>query len=337
MKTIGLLVLTAGVALSASYGARLAPNVSTELATAKKASVMGAAAKEAKAAYCKARLTEKLPHNSNCPSEADQKKAKDAAAKAAAEAKKAAKAMKAAKKKAAEAGEAPKKAEPKPKPTREALLKKAQAEFAAIQRDADATGTAAGAQDVWIKAEESLIDPKVAAALVMPTDPGERVTAWFSQSGVPFIGGLLLVLIGAIIGRKAVKAEATSDTGKKGAPATDFGALLTTLAADLKAISESMGPTPRAGQAEEVKARIEALQFEAFEPIVEARGRIQARFGIADYAELFSPFSSAERRVNRSWSALVDNHWPEARDSMGIAAAHMAETEVILARLMGKG
>ena len=337
MKTIGLLVLTAGVALSASYGARLAPNVSQELATAKKAKVVGAAAEEAKAAYCKARLDQKLPHTVNCPSEADQKKAKAEADSKAAEAKQAAKALKAAKKAAAQAGEAPSKAAPKVKPTRADLEAKALAELQTITEDADATGAAAKAQDAWLTIEASRVDLKVEAGLVTPTDPGERVSAWFNQSGIPFIGGLLLVLIGAVIGRKAVKAEATSDTRKSGAPATDFGALLTALAADLNALSESMGPLPEAGQAEQVKARIEALQFEAFEPIVEARGRIQARFGIASFAELFSPFSSAERRVNRAWSALVDNHWPEACDSMRIAAVQMSETEVILQRLIHKG
>ncbi|MGK0361112.1 MAG: hypothetical protein ACI9U2_003430 [Bradymonadia bacterium] len=337
MKTIGLLVLTAGVALSASYGARLAPNVSTELATAKKAGVMGAAAKDAQTAYCKARVAEKLPNNAHCPSEADQKKAAKAATIKAAADKKAAKAKRDAKKAAAKSGEAPKKAAPKPAPDRAKLLAKAKAEFAALSKDSDATGKAAIAQDVWMAAEEALIDPKVEAALVKPTDPGERVSAWFNQSGIPFLGGLLLVVIGAIIGRKAVRAEATSDTGKKGAPAVDFAALLTQLAADLQAISDAMGPLPEAGQPDAVKTRIEALQFEAFEPIVEARGRIQARFGIASYAELFSPFSSAERRVNRSWSALVDNHWPEARDSMRIAALQMAETEVILQRLISAG
>ena len=341
MKIIGLLVLTAGVALSASYGARLAPNVSTELATANKAKVMGAAAKDAKTAYCAARVTEKLPNTANCPSEADQKKAAAAKAAKAAEAKVAAKAKKEAKKEAAKAAKAAgmtvEKAAPKPPPNRATLMAEAKADFAKIKKDADATGTAATTQTVWLAAEEGLIDPKVEAGMVKPTDPGERVSAWFNQSGIPFLGGLLLVLIGAVIGRKAVKAEATSDTNKKGAPATDFGALLTKLAADLNALSESMGPLPNTGQADAVKTQIEALQFEAFEPIVEARGRIQARFGIANYAELFSPFSSAERRVNRSWSALVDNHWPEACDSMRIAALQMNETEVILKRLMSAG
>jgi hypothetical protein len=187
-------------------------------------------------------------------------------------------------------------------------------------------------------AEKALIEPTADAAMVKPTDPSLRVSQWFSESGIPFLGGLLLVVVGAIIGRKAVRAEAAgTGGGKKGPEAVDFGALIKSLKAEITELAKGMGETPEAGQIEQVKSRIEALQFEAFEPIVEARGRIQVRFGIADYAELFSPFSSAERRINRSWSALVDNHWPEACDSMRIAANHLAETETILDRLLAKG
>lgn len=336
MKNIGLLVLAAGVALSASYGARLAPDVSAELATAKTPGVLKAAAGEAKAAYCKARLAAKLPHNTNCPSDEDKKKAAEAEKKAAAEAKKkAAEAKKAAK-------AAPKKekkaAEKKAEPDRAALFAKAQAAYDATAkgRDADATGDAAKAQDAWLAAEKARIEPTVLAALVKPTDPGKRVSQWFSQSGIPFLGGLLLVFIGAVIGRKAVKAEATG-TKKGSTQALDLGKVLGDLAAEMKTLSDGMGETPNAGQMDEIKARLEALQFEAFEPIVETRGRVQARYGIASYAELYGPFSSAERRANRAWSALVDQHWPEARDSLRIAAEQLAEAEVILQRLSGQG
>jgi hypothetical protein len=89
MKNIGLLLLAVGVAVSASFGARLAPEVKTELATKNKPSVLKGAAADAKAAYCKARLAEKLPHNENCLSDEEKKKREEAAKKKAEEEKKA--------------------------------------------------------------------------------------------------------------------------------------------------------------------------------------------------------------------------------------------------------
>lgn len=338
MKTIGLLVLTAGVALSASFGARLAPDVSTELAMGAKVKVLKAAAGEAKAAYCTAREAQDLPHNANCPSPEDKKKAEEAAKeKAAAEKAKKAEAAKAAKAAGAEKKAAEKKAEP-PKPDRAALLAQAKAAYekVAAGQDTDVTGDAEKAQTVWLAAEAALIDPTADAAFVKPTEPSLRVTQWFEQSGIPFLGGLLLVFIGAIIGRRAVKDEA-SGKGKKGrAQAIDLTEAIGGLAAELKALADGMGETPETAQIDSIKDRLEALQFEAFQPIIESRGRAQVRFGIASYAELFGPFSSAERRANRAWSALVDKHWPEARASLRIAADQMAEAETILARLIGQ-
>lgn len=331
MKTIGLLVLAAGVALSASYGARLAPDVSVELATAKKAKVLKGAAADAKKAYCKARLVEKLPHNENCLSDEEKEKREAEAMKKAEEAKKAAKDKPKEKKKPV----AKKKEAPEPAK----LRADAEAAYAAVEatRDADATGEAAKAQDVWMAVEKAIIEPSVAAALVKPTEPGLRVSQWFSQSGVPFLGGLLLVFIGAIIGRRAVKAEATGTGKKGGAQAIDLGQVLGKLSADMQALADSMGEAPTDGQMTEIKTRLEALQFEAFQPIVDARGRAQVRFGIASYAELYGPFSSAERRANRAWSAIVDRHWPEARDSVRIAAQQLVEAEQILERLIARG
>lgn len=344
MKNIGLLLLAIGVAVSASFGARLAPDVSDELTRAKRGKVLAAAAKEAKAAYCTARTTAKLPFNQTCLSPEALKAKKAADAKEAAAKKKAAAEKKAAEKAAAKTAAAKTAAEktaaaPKAKPDPAALMDAAQTAHMKLvkQSDKSVSGPVKQAQTLWLDLELQAAEAGVTAKLVKPTDPGLRLSQWFSQSGFPFLGGLLLVLVGAIIGRKAVKAEATGTGKKKGPEAVDFGALLKSLNAEVSALADGMDEVPTAGQLDQIKSRIEALQFEAFEPIVEARGRIQARFGIADYAELFSPFSSAERRINRSWSALVDGHWPEARDSMRIAAAHLAEAETVLDRLLAKG
>jgi len=51
---------------------------------------------------------------------------------------------------------------------------------------------------------------------------------------------------------------------------------------------------------------------------------------MAGFAEIFGPLSSAERKVNRAWSALVDRHWPETQDSLDGAASDLTEAHRVL-------
>jgi hypothetical protein len=312
MKTIALLILSVGVAVCASYGARLSPNMRDELAVKGKGSLTAGAEATAKAAYCAARAEAKLAFDADCPDPA----AKAEEAKPEAE-------------KTAEAAA----------PTREALVAKGRARVDALKTTAEPlAGKVLEARRAWIAAAEAAIEPGVDAQLRAPTPPGERVEAWATESGAPFFVGLFLVLVGAVLGRKAVKKEALGDSKKGGAPAVDFGALLAELLADVQALAAGMDATaaPQPADLDRVKVAIEALQLEKFAPLVEARTKLQARYGLAGYAEVFGPFSGGERRVNRAWSALVDLHWPEAHDSLHIAAEQLGQADVAMKGLVAK-
>ena len=330
MKNIGLGILIIGVGLAASYGARLSPEMRTSMAIAGKAKIAGAAAKEAKGAYCKAREAAKLKISDGCPDPEADKVAAEAQKNKSDEEKAAdrAKAKEAAIQKAKAAATAP-------KPDRATLIAKGEAKITALKKtDEQLDEKIATLRRTWIDAEAAAVLPGVDAKLAPTPPPGERVGSWFAESGVPFLGGLFLVVVGAIIGRRAVRAEASGDQASSSGEAVDFGTLLSQLTHDMRALADSMGEAPEQGQSDIIREQIEAFQFEAFAPIVASRMRIQVRFGLANFAELFSPFSSAERRSNRAWSALVDNHWPEARASLQIAAAQLEEAKAILDRLL---
>ncbi len=100
----------------------------------------------------------------------------------------------------------------------------------------------------------------------------------------------------------------------------------------MAALADEMEATaePSRADMERTKDAVHELAVARFEAIVAARTRVQARYGMAGFAELYGPFSSAERYVNRAWSALVDQHWPEAKASVARAAEDLARTKSVL-------
>ena len=181
--------------------------------------------------------------------------------------------------------------------------------------------------DAWqaANAERDAADATLAAIPAMPS--GERLKALFDRAGVPFLIGLVLVVTGSLVSRSAVKAAAQgSGASKDGSGPVDFGAMLHGLHASVSSIADRLAQThePTPADFKAMIAEIEALQLEAFEPLVEARGQVQARYGMATFAAIFGPLSGGERFINRTWSALVDKHWPEATQSARSAAQELA-------------
>jgi hypothetical protein len=153
--------------------------------------------------------------------------------------------------------------------------------------------------------------------------PAERLTSWAGLAGLPFFGGLVLVVAGASMSRVAAKSalkeggSPTSD-GK----AVDFGALLGELGADTARLADEMKAqtAPEVTTFEAMQKKVEELQREKVERLVAAGPVLQLRYGLDSFAAVFSPMSGGERKLNRTWSALVDQHWPEATRSMTDAA-----------------
>ncbi len=311
MKKVGLAVLVVGISLCASYGARLSPEMRAELSVSGMASLLGQTEKDAFKAWCAAGKGAPQAERDGCPSDAPPKAeaAKPAAAKDAA---------------------------PKAAPTEASLVAEGQAKLATRRADgAGLTPDQAKARDAWLAAFEAQIAPSAKAKVALPTPPKQRVTSWFSESGLPFLLGLAMVVIGAVLARKAVKAEALSEAPRAdGRGPVDFGVLLGELHAAAAALATRMDAGETAEAAAEAKLAIEAMQLEQFAPLVEARSKLQARYGLAGFAEVFGPFSGGERRINRAWSALVDDHWPEAHDSVNQAVGSLAEAQEALARVI---
>ena len=69
---------------------------------------------------------------------------------------------------------------------------------------------------------------------------------------------------------------------------------------------------------------------EAFADFAEARQSLIKRFGIAVYADVMTEFASAERYVNRTWSAAADGYIDEVNASIQRANQHLTKARELL-------
>ena len=92
--------------------------------------------------------------------------------------------------------------------------------------------------------------------------------------------------------------------------------------------------TATVGDAESIKQTIEALQLSHFDPMVEARYTLQNKIGLGPFADVFSPFSSGERNLNRAWATLVDEHWSESLSALGRAALSIKRADDALKMIL---
>jgi len=270
---------------------------------------------KAKTAYCEARTKAAQPEGECAP---PKKPAADAA-------------------KTAE----PAKAAEKPaKPTYEEALAAGKAAYKALEATTETlSDPLRKARAAWIAAAAKEVEPKARLAAATLPGPGDRFDGWLSVAGIPFLIGLLLIVGGAMVSRKAIKADMAGESGGTADGKVDFALLLAQLRDDTATLSADAKEMENPSEAERdgVKVRIEQLQLNAIDPLVEARHQLQNRIGLSGFAAVFSPLSAGERKMNRAWSALVDQHWPETVVSLAASSVQLAEAADRLTEELAKG
>ncbi len=301
MKHLGPILVTVGCALAAAYGARNTTDVMDRLKAEGHAKLTAKAETKAFEAYCKARTDAELAIADGCP-DPDKKD---------------------------EEKKAPQPDEKAEAPTANELISQGRAELAALAVVPDGLSKeVAEARDAWLKAKEAALGPGVIAKTLPEAPTGTaRLKRWAGENGLPTVIGLVLVVVGSLLTRKAMFAEATSDapTEPGGAAPRDFGEMLRDLKSQVDTLAGDMDPatTPDVGAMTVIKDRLQVIQFDTVEPLIEARTRVQARFGIAGFAAIYGPLAGGERSLNRTWSALVDEHWPEACRSIAFGQTQL--------------
>ena len=78
---------------------------------------------------------------------------------------------------------------------------------------------------------------------------------------------------------------------------------------------------------DEIRAALDPLFDQYGQPFVEGRNALTASYGGGVFAQIMGPFASAERRLNRSWSAAVDGYMEESREQLKAAVPYLKEAE----------
>jgi hypothetical protein len=80
----------------------------------------------------------------------------------------------------------------------------------------------------------------------------------------------------------------------------------------------------------EVLHTIDDRCAEPLADFADARQALVKRFGLHVYAEVMTEFASAERYINRSWSAAADGYVDEVNTSLGRANHHLQKARELL-------
>ena len=192
-------------------------------------------------------------------------------------------------------------------------------------------GGVSAERDAWLEYERLVINLLPAAPL---PSPRTRLSGWALDSGMPFALGIALIIVGSFIYRRSNKST-VSDSGQFKSSTLDLRTTLKQfdeLSEKVMSLSSEAQSikTPTLGDATRIKLALEALQLSHIQPIVEHRAALQERIGLASFADVFAPFSSGERNLNRAWATLVDQHWPECLASLGRAAISLRRANDIL-------
>jgi len=183
--------------------------------------------------------------------------------------------------------------------------------------------------------EASLIDPRVQSSrdqwvlslkAVLPILKQQSLLPRVNPSNhwMGFASGMFLMVLGGLVFRRAEANAFALQSASESTSENTPMALMKHLCDELEGLNRQVQAldTPMFSQLEETKIKLESLQKNVLGPLIDQGPQLQSKYGLSGYASVFSPLSSGERLLNRTWSTLVDQHWPEARRSLNDATAH---------------
>ena len=152
----------------------------------------------------------------------------------------------------------------------------------------------------------------------------EQTDKWSTISW-PFYGGFMFVgVVGIVLLRKAA-AEDHVDHAKTDAEYSVLQESLEKVAAIVDDLLQDGLPPPG-----EVVRRIDNECTEPLSDFAESRQALVKRFDIQVFAEVMTEFASAERYINRAWSASADGYVDEAKNSLEIAQRQLRIAKALM-------
>lgn len=297
-KTIGLILVTLGLGLTAGFGAILSPETRKSILSEGEATFSDSYVESVKAEYCESRTKNRLQPADGCP------------------------------------GSSPLVSPEKSDQLTPTELYTAQIEAMSGNKEVLLIDVSQARVNYRIALKKSLKRWQAVDA-VETQGPSARLEGWFGAGGLGFGLGLLLLSIGSWICRKASVDAGDEENDSDANGPVDFGEMLGSVHDNISSLMADMNSTthPTVGDLDGFKCRLEEVQKDAMARLCASGPRIQRRYGLHGMASLFSPLSAAERKMNRAWSTLVDQHWPESLASIGGALEDLTAARAELALL----
>lgn len=123
-------------------------------------------------------------------------------------------------------------------------------------------------------------------------------------------------------GRKALAGAQAAGAGTGDAPEVVLESITRTVDELRAALPAASDDRVRQRRILDALTPVQEVQVPAF---VAARSRLIARFGMGGYARLMDRFATAERQVNRAWSAAADGYVDESATCLDAAAELLRE------------
>lgn len=171
---------------------------------------------------------------------------------------------------------------------------------------------------------QAVLDTR-SAVPVGPT-PQERLMQWLGAGGPPWGLGVLFVVVGALLERRAAAQASQRPDAATGA--VDYPRSISEILSALQGIQQAIAELDMDAPSVEPRAEIDRVQDELITPLVEARAQLVARHGTSAFSVYFGAFSAGERNLARTWSALTDGHSVVARASLEQAIAAFEQSLV---------
>ncbi|MEM1068878.1 MAG: hypothetical protein AAGG48_31130 [Planctomycetota bacterium] len=167
------------------------------------------------------------------------------------------------------------------------------------------------------------------SAVVDPTVPPEEqevveVNKWATINWPLYAATMAVGVVGIVI----LRATRQQLEGDEETQEAEYSVLQDRLQVIQEAVNEMAGQSSY--DPAEILHRIDDQCAEPLADFADARKSLIRRYGMSVYAEVMTEFASAERYINRCWSAAADGYVDEVRDCLQRAKHHLGKTSELI-------
>ena len=165
----------------------------------------------------------------------------------------------------------------------------------------------------------------LAAALASVLNLERDTDVWWTIPWIHYMGAMLVGVAGVIMLRMSAS-QFREDTDRTDADFSTISGSLTELLSRVSELNkrvESMRPV-------EIVNFIDDKCSQPFADFADSRSALSNRYDLQFFADVMTQFASAERYINRAWSAGADGYIDEVISSVKIALAHLEKCQLLL-------